>query len=412
MTALELVIFAENDYTLESIAYVVFFHMCEINPTILEHKRALCIVIACCDMKVKTVKVPLVSKQDGVTDMFNQMVGAGETLNMSIVYPKYKHMRDQLLSSIVKLLSFLENALKQSKVPFDEVTTFRTQIEAWIETGFNIDLTDFEWDLNAVDDEVKKRFSAQYSQNKIHPLMNTLIKIYDSLLPYQKHIENVDALSWKFIINMAGVDWSPLVFTKLNLKNLFICANDANKRLYITILSKLFTFTRQVHTNAVSPDVDVDQFITVLEDNMEQMQKKVPELARCKKAFGKIKESIGLLKDRFNGYYRDFVETKDSTIMMQNFILDVSKESNSDPQTLQEFRKIIEYYRKMSQQNKSSKDPKMQALFSKLSDTFKEIERGTGNIGTSAPVDTSEPDSDPIAVTGMTADAVLDACAD
>jgi hypothetical protein len=362
-------------------------------------------------MKVKTVKVPLVSKGDGVTDMFNQMVGAGETLNMSIVYPKYKYMRDQLLTPISKLLEFLENALKGSKSPnLEEVVSFRARLEEFIRNSYSYDLSDYEWDLNTVDDEIKRKFSEQYAQNKVHPVMNTLIKIYDSLLPYQRHIENVDALSWKFIVNMAGVDWSPLVFTRLNLKNLFIESTESHKRLYITILSKFFTFTRQVHSSAVSPDVDVDQFIAVLEDNMEQMQKKVPELARCKKAFAKIKESISLLKDRFNGYYRDFVETKDSTIMMQNFILDVSKESGSDPQTLQEFNKIIEYYRKMSQQNPKSKDPKMQVLFSKLTETFKEIERGTGNIGAGAPpVDMSELDSDPIKVTAISADAVLDA---
>lgn len=362
-------------------------------------------------MKVKTVKVPLVSKQDGVTDMFNQMVGAGETLNMTIVYPKYTHMRDGLLKPIVKLLEFFANALAAAKYPNDEVLAFKVRLEEFIRINYSFDFSDFEWDLNTVDEELKRQFSTQYTGNKTHPCMNTLIKIYDSLLPYAKHIENVDALSWKFITNMAGVDWSPLIFTKCNIKQLMQTCTDAQKRLMITILSKFYTFTKQVHQSAVSPDVDVDKFISVLEDNMQQMEKKVPELARCKKAFGKIRESIGLLKERFNGYYRDFVETKDSTIMMQNFILDVSKESNSDPQTMQEFRKIMEYYRKMSQQNNKSKDPKMQALFAKLSDTFKEIERGTGNI-TSLTVDTTEPDPEPIALTPLSADAVMDAIAD
>ena len=64
--------------------------------------------------------------------------------------------------------------------------------------------------------------------------------------------------------------------------------------------------------------------------NIDEIQKQ-PELHRCKDAFKKIKESVMMLKTNFNEYYRDFVDTSDNTIIMQHFIVDVSKSTEASP---------------------------------------------------------------------------------
>jgi hypothetical protein len=85
-----------------------------------------------------------------------------------------------------------------------------------------------------------------------------------------------------------------------------------------------------------------------------------------------------LLKENFGDYYRDFISTKDSTIMMQNFIIDVSKKTDSDPQVTRQFRQIISYYRELAQQQ--IQNPKVKMLFDKVNESFQQLERGATNL--------------------------------
>ncbi len=152
---------------------------------------------------------------------------------------------------------------------------------------------------------------------------------------------------------------------------------DNTVRFFMITVHKVYHLTRKIWDVISSPDIDVNQFVDVIMTNIEYIQKR-PELSRCKKAFAKIRASVNLLKDRFGSYYRDFIRTKESTIIFEHFILDVSNTTNVDPQEVAQFRIIIDYYRKIAQQQ--SNNPKIKAMFEKVEATFKEMEANAPNL--------------------------------
>jgi hypothetical protein len=349
--------------------------------------------------KVKKVKIPLAAKDGDISEMFNQMLGAG-SVNMTISYPKYVKIKS-LCGNIVKLLEALADCpyLKASTefaANRKELLDFCERARGEIAELFVMDLTDYEWNLNTVDDEIKKQFGESYDAVKKSRIVNNFIITLDRLIPHKQNFNNLDKLNPKFITCMAGAEWCPFPFSGLNFKYMFSQTDvrENTIRFFMTVLYKMFELTHKLWQETSSPDVDVEQFVQVIMGNMDEIQKKAPELARCKKAFKKITESVTLLKDKFGEYYRDFVETKDSTIMMQNFILDVSKSTGSDPEVMREFREIIKYYRKLAGQQ--VQNPKMKMLFDKVSDSFKQLEKGTSNLVNIKETKEAPEDAEPI----------------
>lgn len=353
--------------------------------------------------KVKKVKIPLTGKDEGISEMFNQMLGAGAT-NMTISYPKYLRIRN-LCQCIIKVISALaEFSYMRTNPEFagirEEMLKFCEDSTAEITTIFSMDLSEYEWNLETVDDQVKKKFGEVYEAAKKSKLVNIFILTCDRLIPYKQNFNDLEKLNPNFIVCMSLPEWRPFAFSNLNFKQLFIQTSlqDNGKRFFMTVLYKIFTLTHQLWQETVSPDIDVDQFVNVIMDNMEEIKKRAPELSRCGKAFKKIADSVQLLKSNFTSYYRDFIETKDSTVMMQNFIIDVSKQTGSDPEVMREFREIIKYYKKIAKQQPNN--PKMKALFDKVSESFSQLEKGATNLVNIKTEQAQEPedDSEPIEV--------------
>lgn len=333
--------------------------------------------------KVKKVKIPLTGKDEGITEMFNGMLGAGAA-NLTVTYPKYLRIRG-LCNSIIKIfLALADCPYMKSNTEFaadrKEILDFCAATRAIIDAQFSMDLSEYEWNLETVDEELRKKFTAEYEAVKKSQIVNAFIVTCDRLVPYKQNFIDPDKLNPKFITCMAGTEWCPFSFCKLNYKMLLSQTDikENSVRFFMTVLYKVFDFTYKLWQETVSPDIDVEQFVDVIMNNMEEIKKRAPELARCGKAFKKIADSVQLLKNNFTTYYRDFVETKDSTVMMQNFIIDVSKQTNSDPEVMREFREIIKYYKKLAKQQPNN--PKMKALFDKVSESFAQLEKGTANL--------------------------------
>ena len=125
-----------------------------------------------------------------------------------------------------------------------------------------------------------------------------------------------------------------------------------------------------MYDTITSPDVDVKKFSKVIISSIAKVKKRIP---RCEKAFEKIEQSVGLLEGNFDGYYKDFVQSKNPSTIIESFVIDVSQSGGSDPQTTRQFRKIINYYRKATQGK--IKDPKMKKIFDMLSANFNAMEQ-------------------------------------
>lgn len=333
-------------------------------------------------VKVRKMKMSSASKDHDINGMFNQMIGTG-SVNLHIAYPRYIRIKT-LCTQLVKLFTMFSNSSFMKS--YDELCIQQNEIEEFCEDAtekingyFSLDLTEYEWNLDAVSESDKDLFKKKYEAMKKSDMINKFIIICDRLVLYKKYIGDINNLNHKFINNMPGSEWKPFTFTSLNIKQVFSMNNISQNtiKFFMIVLNKTYELTLKLYEEISSPDIDIDQFIDVIMTNITDLKKR-PELHRCKKAFGKITESVDLLKTKFNSYYRDFITTKDSSIMMEHFILDVSKTGKADPQLTLEFRKIIAFYRKMAQEQ--IKNPKMKVLFDKVNSYLKYLERGTENI--------------------------------
>lgn len=333
-------------------------------------------------VKVKRIKIPAGMKDEGLAEMFNQMLGA-ENANLTIAYPRYVRIKG-LCENLIRIFEMLANSpFMRSMTEFarerEQIIKFCEQGRAEIKELFCMDFSDYEWNLTLVESELQKKFTILYESMKVSHIVNNFINIVDRLHSFRKNFEDINNMNHKFINTMPGVEWYPFPFTTLNIKYIFSLSNIGSNTIafFMTIFNKTYEYSRKVYDEVQSPNIDIDQFITIIMSNIDEIQKR-PELSRCKKAFEKIKHSVGLLKTNFNNYYRDFIDTKDSTIIMQHFILDVGKTTEADAQVTQQFRTIISYYRKIAQNQITN--PKIKMLFDKANESFQKLERGTENL--------------------------------
>lgn len=225
-------------------------------------------------------------------------------------------------------------------------------------------------------------------------VVNTAIVTCRNLIPHKKYIKDSADLKDKFIMKSAGLTISPVEGLALNFKQLYTSdlLNTADRKFILLVLHKMWVISHDVYDAVSSPDIDVNEFVTVIMSSIGEVRRHIP---RCDQAFDKIIESVDLLKGNFGGYYRDYVATSNPTIIMENFVLDVSKNTKSSPQVTAQFRKIISHYRKLASQHASH--PKLQTLFQQVDRNFQELEkqdRATDELPASEDSDSDAVDSD------------------
>jgi hypothetical protein len=336
------------------------------------------------------------------------MLGTG-VVNINIAYPRYKQIK-MLCEKLIGLFELLHNSSIISKNAqfareHTQLVHFCEQARADCEKLFSIDLSEYEWNLSLVESDTQTKFADVYDQVKKSELVRTFIVMCDRLVPYRKNYEDLNNLNHKFVNKIAGAEWMPFPFVNLNLKHIFSLIQITNSTilLFMSVLSKAYELSKKLYTELRSPDIDIDQFVDILMANIDKIQC-IPELHRCREAFNKIKESVKLLKTNFTDYYHDFIETNDSTIIMQHFILDVSKSTEANAVVTAQFRKIISYYRNMAQSQ--IKNPKAKALFDKVNESIKSWERDTENLVNISKTESEESDCDsaPISTATKTLD--------
>lgn len=183
----------------------------------------------------------------------------------------------------------------------------------------------------------------------------------------------------------------PSIFA-MDFKQLWIHPSmtyDLKKRI-VHSLHLILKRGNDIVYNIMSPDIDVERFSEILISNIDKVRKHIP---RCDKAFNKIKQSVQLLKSNFNGYYKDFVVSKNPGIIIENFVLDVAEGSKADAETTRQFRQIINFYQKKMQGQ--VKDPKIQKIFDLVGENLNILEQKTGkSYGGKAKPETDKKDNE------------------
>lgn len=367
--------------------------------------------------KVKVTVAQKTMKDKQLIELFNQMVGTSAP-DPNVVIPKYDKLMELLRGTVSILHDFVRTA-----PPFlrDEFPRGVEEIEQFVAksledlNGFTLkertDNTLSGEQLNQVNanPELMNKFMENlgikynvdelgetYKNLKDSELVKSIImtyrqlkealaaeierqKIKTELLDKEHDLSDKTKLRAGFIKKSLGDVLHLFSFSSLNFKELYmsqyIGAQTAPKSMYNTVLFVLYLIYNrcdQVYKLVSSPDIDVDKFAEALVANIQTIKKQIP---RCDEAFNKIEESVNLLRENFGGYYKDFITSQNPGIIVENFVLDVAKDSKANFKVTQQFKHIIAFYKQRMQGQ--IKDPKIKRIFDLVGANLDVLEKKT-----------------------------------
>ena len=340
-------------------------------------------------VRVRTKKISRVSSDDTniLNDMFAQMTGA-ENADPDVIIPKYVNL-NKLINKYVKMYKAMLN--------FTEfIKSFNEYIDEFSKISIFIENLEKLYD-NTISTESLSKMSAQdindrYKKIKSENEIQSIIVTSGNLGKYKRYIEDKEKLSDDFIKREPGLSMTPLKFTGLDLKLLW-CSDKLTKmakNYLLGILSNTYLIGHEIYTIITSPDIDIKKFSKILIDNIDNMKKQIP---RCDKAFDIIANSVTLLENKFDTYYKTSVEASNPSIIIESFIVDVSVSQKTNATITMQFKKIIMF---MKKQTANNKDPRVAKLFSILNNQFDMMQMQTGVDASQEPVESEPVESEPI----------------
>lgn len=341
-------------------------------------------------IKSKVVKSTLENKD--VIDMFQGVLGtSGEgSATLSIAHPKYVRIMEQSerfiktisMFSVSRIITLFPDAQQGlavylSALKSQHAESFKApDLDLYVKKRSELEVTmDVPKDYTDVPPAIAVEFQKVFNKIKTCNIINMILVTCKNLVRHKKHIMHSEQLKGDFILRIAGNKLCPLPdLPEVNFRTMYIDdrLTPQDKNFLLLILNKLYTVSHDVYEAVSAPDIDVKEFVKVIMSSISEIKKQIP---RCEQAFQKIIDSVGLLQNNFDGYYKDFVASNNPTIIMENFVIDVSKSTNASPKVTAQFRQIIGYYRKIASQQASN--PKLQSLFKQVDKNFQELEKNT-----------------------------------
>jgi hypothetical protein len=344
--------------------------------------------------KIKLIKSAVGNKD--ITNMFQNMMGIGDsdTIDTSIIYNKY----EQIYVGIKKYLKLMDllgisEAMKYHDSMKDYLNEYRAILKESANNLFTmVELSEIEkLNINGLPADKRESISETYKAIKDSKLLESIIITCKNLIQYKKFISDQDKLSDQFLLSMPGLKYNPISGAEeINFKLLYcnVLLNDQDKKFILTIIHKIFIISYELYDILSSPDIDIDKFVEVIMTAIKDVRKKIP---RCNEAFNIIINSVGLLKNNFKGYYKDFVASSNPSVIMENFIVDVSNNTNPTPLLASQFTRIIAYYNRLASQNNN---PQVKTIFNFLNQSMDEINKYSKEAGTDLSEDNTEDTSE------------------
>lgn len=240
--------------------------------------------------------------------------------------------------------------------------------------------------------EVGTQFEKIYKAMRDSQFIRQIIQACDLILPYRSYIEHDDKLRGVFLETMPGVSFVPLC--DFDVKNEYAQAARPEAREFILIyLHKIFTYGYRLYREYASPDINITQMTSVVENAIETLRKQ-PELNRCSEAFDMIVKSLGKLQENFGEYYIDFLQSRNASTIFEHFVLDVAKDSTSSTQRhnrmiAAQFKKIVGHYQKLAANSGQATQTQAQKLFAQFDHFNSQL--GLQNLGRETSRETPAP---------------------
>lgn len=329
--------------------------------------------------KLKMMKQSSGPNTKEISKMFQEMLGIGEddtALDVQIIFEKYEKLQTQLkryiklidlilISKAIQYYSFIERPLRE----------YQNVICKHFDTLFVINNLDElqKLSIKSLSEEQQETIKNTYKKLKNSVLIESIMVTCKNLVNYSDSLDSIELLSDTFLLAMPGDRFCPINGAEqVNFKLLYCNEqlSDKDRDFLLKILHKMYIISYEVYDLISSPDINVDEFVEIIMISIKDVRKKIP---RCDAAFNKIINAVGLLRNNFNGYYKNFVATNNPSIIMESFITDVSKETpNPSPILAAQFTRIIAYYNKIAA-NSSNMTPQAKQMMGFMNKTLSEI---------------------------------------
>ena len=334
------------------------------------------------------------SKEDTelLNSMFEQMTGTRDA-ERDIIFPKvikiYHNLsRYRKVFTILLNLKDLKERFIDYEVWFSDVQTFIEEIDSieYFNKTFDYDMKkinisslinpNMESPIKIIQEMDESELNKLYHNLKEHKVIKKIIITSNNFNPYKKNLQDISNLSDAFIKREFSMTFTPFSFTNMNLKEIWNSDNVTTqiKKCLLSIISKAYHIGIELYEIVTSPNIDIKKFSEILIESIGNLKKQIP---RCEKAFGIIENSVKMLEDNFKNYYKSSVEAENPSIIIENFIMDVSMSQKASPKLTAEFRRIVSHLQK-HQQNNSSNDPRVQKLFGMLNSQFSMLDKEHG----------------------------------
>ena len=316
-------------------------------------------------IRIKKTNMLNISKKDRrkISEMFNELIGV-------------KHMKkDIVLKKIVDILKHINNIynlfnlfikvdnLKDTLYPnydkyINELNLFLKNIkETFTDFDKDSDLLYFKLSSGKSEEELNNLYNKYI---KSEPLKNIIIST-KNMNKYTK-ILKIDApiiigTTDKFISDRVGLEFKPLNFVDLDFKNIWfeLKNNNTGKKFFLGILKNFYNNGYKIYDVLVRPRVDISECSELLLNSILKLRKLIPG---CNDAFNAIKNSIDLFKTNFNEYYKSFIRSGDTSIILSDFISDMClsyKNQVELPKLTRQLEKIGNYVVSRLPRNRNSK---------------------------------------------------------
>lgn len=316
--------------------------------------------------KQKVIKQNIGGDEEAIGDLFNQLLGNENSLDINIVKDKY----NRLYANINRIKKLCESFVKTIYIKALSGSDNKDKlVDVYIKNmnGF-IDDCKFITDAE-IEDSGLIRYYLQLKETKT--IKEDCIHICRSLIIFKKYIQDIDNLDDSFIKSSKTKELQIFPFCNFDIKYFYVMneMDESIKKYILIYLNMMYNTTYDIYNIITSPDIDISKFSEVIVNSIAQAKKMIP---RANKAFKKIEESVDLLQNNFSEYYKDFITTKDPSTIITSFIGDCSKstisDDNIDLDLIKQFKRISMFYK-----NKSAgkiKDPRVNQIFEMLDKNF------------------------------------------
>lgn len=325
-------------------------------------------------VKISKKKLTSTNKADfgDLQNVLQGLSGNEKYVNKFVVLDKHNELIEKVESICKLITNFNKNIIQPNIESNAFYRVYDKKISEYCE-----DCTILIRDYKTVDLE---NVFKKYSIVKEHPTIIESLNMLKVLNKYKSYINDSKNLSLRFVYDTpSSTSINIFTFCDLDLKIMLesdLKRDDLDKlKKYIAyFLHLLYKHTKSIYDTILKPDIDTEEIASVF---MKVIQNAKTQIPRCDKAFNLIEKSFNKFSGNMDRYYKDMVISKDSTTLINSFLLDITESGDDDSVDLEvvlQIKKIIEHFKKVSSQRKVQ-NTQLTDLFSKADELINILEQ-------------------------------------